>query len=147
MGKVFAEFMDCEVIHLGGPNDNGIDLLLVRGSHEYAVQVKRRATEKSEAVSGIREFLGAMLLRGSPNGFFVSTAPRFSRQAQTAAKRARDQHLVEFIELVDASRLTSVCQLTARALEPPWQKFALSPSDAVPPFEEQPEAYFVFPAR
>ena len=134
VGSVFSDFMNCEVINLGGPNDAGIDLVLINSDQRYVVQVKRRTSlMKAEAVVGIREFLGAMLLRGEMKGIFVSTAPRFSPQATAAASLARERKLVDYIKLVDASRLMDVCELTAKQPIEPWREFAATPAD--PPLE------------
>ncbi len=144
VGKVFGEFMSCEAIHVGGPGDGGIDLILVAGDKSYVVQVKRRTSPTTaEAVSGIREFLGAMLLHGAIRGIFVSTAPRFSAMANAVAGEATRRRLIESIELVDAARLVDVCRLTARGVDPPWRKFAASPGDAPPSFDD--DVYFAFP--
>jgi restriction system protein len=124
VGRVFGEFMDCEAVHVGGPNDRGIDVLLIRdGVREYAIQVKRRRTAaRPEAVSGIREFLGAMLLDGAAKGLFVTTAHRFSDQAVRAAIDACDRGLVDFIDLVPGDRLVDVCKLTAGRAGPSWSR-------------------------
>lgn len=146
VGKIFGEFMDCEAIHLGGPSDGGIDLLLINGEHTYVVQVKRRTSPRAtEAVGGIREFLGAMLLRGIMKGLFASTAPRFSTQAEAAAREAQRRQLVEYIELVDAQKLIDVCQLTTCNVEPPWKPFSSRPEDPPPQFPDH--VYFAFPVE
>jgi restriction endonuclease Mrr len=136
--------MDCEAIHIGGPNDDGIDLILIDGERQYVVQVKRRAAADAvESVQGIREFVGAMLLQGFVRGLFVTTAPRFSLRARRTAQLAEDRKLVESIELVDSARLIDVCKLTAVGERQPWKRFALTKSD--PPFDCGAESYFAFP--
>ncbi len=127
--SVWADHMDCEAVHLGGPNDEGIDLVLVDGETKYAVQVKRRSTDSAEPVSGIREFVGAMLLQDFVKGIFVSTAPRFSLKAQALADRAKDRKLVEYIDLVDSERLIDICRLTRNSSEPSWKSAATSPDE------------------
>jgi len=122
VGKVFGDVMNCEAIHLGGPNDGGIDLLLINGDRTYAIQVKRRQADRAEAVSSVREFLGAMVSTGAVRGIFVSTAPRFSRQAQGIAQVASARKAVECIELISADRLIEALKLTAAGAEPPWER-------------------------
>lgn len=144
VGRVFAEFMSCEAIHLGGPNDGGIDLVLVRGDRDFVVQVKRRADPNSaEAVSGIREFIGAMLLAGSSHGLFVTTAPRFSASATETAAAASSGKIVAEIELINGQKLFDVCGLTVPSDAQPWRKFAFDA--AKPPPASEPIAYFAFP--
>jgi hypothetical protein len=63
VGSILRDLFDCEVRHVGGPKDQGVDLLLVDGDKKTVVQVKRRLrTKKAERVSVIREFIGAMIL-------------------------------------------------------------------------------------
>jgi restriction endonuclease Mrr len=146
VGRVFADFMSCEAVHLGGPSDGGIDLVLVHGDRDYVVQVKRRANPNSvEAVSGIREFIGAMLLSGSPNGLFVTTAPRFSASAATAAATASNRKIVDEIALIDGNRLFDVCGLTAPREAEPWKRFAVDGTQPAP--TPEPDAHFVFPIK
>ncbi len=121
VGAVFAEYMDCEAIHIGGPNDNGIDLILVNGNRRYVVQVKHRKwSRKTEPVAGIREFLGAMVLDGTMKGLFVTTASHFSRSAANTAKKAQENGIVEYISLVNAQRLVDVCNIVNSLIVPLW---------------------------
>jgi predicted helicase len=137
--------MNCEAIHIVGPNDKGIDLILVEGDRQYVVQVKRRSTDAAESVQGVREFVGAMVLQGYVNGLFVSTAPRFSRQAAHTVRLAAERKLVEQISLIDSSRLIDVCKLTANRMPPAWKQFASTKSD--PPFDFGEDWYFAFSTR
>jgi restriction system protein len=128
VSSVFRDFMNCEAIHIGGPNDDGIDIILVDGDRRYVVQVKRRqSAHATEGVSGIREFLGAMMLDGAVRGLFVSTARRFSKQAKSASQRAQSLGLIEKIQLIDATRLLEVCKLTATKLDEPWRNAQSNP--------------------
>ena len=127
VASVFSDFMDCEAIHVGGPNDKGIDVVLIKGERQYVIQVKRRSSNNAtEAVSGIREFLGAMVLRNSLKGIFVSTAKRFSKQATISAQQAHDVGAVEYIKLVNADKLIDVCKIAASNVDPPEKIYATS---------------------
>jgi len=124
VGTVFSEFMNCEAVHVGGPNDKGIDIILIDGVRRYVIQVKRRqAMRQAEGVSGIREFLGAMVLNGAVRGLFVSTASRFSPNAVTTARKAQKLGIIEYIDLVSAQRLIEVCELTVSKSQPAWKRY------------------------
>jgi HJR/Mrr/RecB family endonuclease len=121
VGHVFRETMDCEVSHLGGPNDGGIDLLLIQSDKTFAIQVKRRASRSTaEPVSSIREFLGALILTQQRNGVFVTSAPRFSGPAKSAAKIAVELGSVDFLQLTDSSGVLNMLA-GAGSKEMPWQ--------------------------
>ena len=130
VSDVFRETMNCEVHHLGGPNDGGVDLLLIQGEEQVVIQVKRReAPFPAEPVSSIREFLGAMVLKGIPKGLFVSTAHRFSPAAIQASRRAALTPVVEYIDLVDPVRLLAICKLYNNGQEPSWRRSFTSPDN------------------
>jgi hypothetical protein len=130
VASAFGNFMDCEAIHVGGPNDGGIDVVLVEGDRRYVVQVKRRQSGKqAESVKGIREFVGAMVLQDEVRGIFVTTADRFSSSAVDTAARAVERKIIEYIDLVSAKRLLEVLRLTGRELAAPWRKAASTTED------------------
>jgi restriction system protein len=80
------DFFDCEAIHVGGPGDKGIDIILVVSDNPILVQVKRREKPDSvESVRVVREVLGTLLLESQYHGMIISTAKRFSREAVRAA--------------------------------------------------------------
>lgn len=85
-----ANFAECEVFHVGGPDDGGYDVYFFDAAgHQWLVQAKRREKpEHTEGVSTIRNLLGAMFLNQSPCGIVASTADHFSYRAQQAAKKA-----------------------------------------------------------
>lgn len=122
VGDVFGETMDCEAIHVGGPNDGGIDLILVQGARRFVVQTKRRAGTAAESVAPIREFIGAMVVAGEVSGIFVTTAPHFSDSAVTTASAAVNRGAVERIDLVDSKRLIDVCRLAVQDADEHWEK-------------------------
>ena len=124
VSEVFADFMHCEAIHVGGPHDGGIDIILVNSAHcRYVIQVKRRSSPAAvESVSGIREFVGAMILRGALRGIYVTTATRYSAAATATATAAKQRDVVQFLELVDSAKLIEICGLTTAAIEPHWKR-------------------------
>jgi hypothetical protein len=96
-----ANFSNAEVLHVGKPDDGGIDVLLIDALHQqWLIQVKRRESPKhSEGVNTIRNMLGAMLLEKSLRGIVVSTANQFSLRARQAAAKAG--HIGMTVRLVD----------------------------------------------
>jgi len=116
VGSVLRDHMDCKVRHVGGPGDEGIDLLLVQGKSTYAVQVKRRINaKKAEGVTVIRDLLGSLVLGKLKRGIVVSTAPRFSTAAEHATART-----VFKISLYDYDSLIELVDLHSPP-DPPWQ--------------------------
>ena len=94
-----ANYTNAEIVHVGKPNDGGIDVLLIDAEMEqWLIQVKHRETQNStEGVSTIRDILGAIR-----RGIVVSTAKRFSRYAiQAAAKAEVGPHRMT-VQLVDS---------------------------------------------
>ena len=133
VGSVFSDALDCEAVHVGGPGDNGIDLILLDAEEPIAIQVKRRGDpSKSEGVAVVRDFLGALLLEGRARGMVVTTAHQYSAAARSAADKARELGLVSGIELVNADALWSICKLHAPAT-PPFERAAPRLDDVVPP--------------
>jgi hypothetical protein len=126
VGSIFADFFNCEAIHIGGPGDGGVDLVLVDGDQRRVVQVKRRqSASKAESVAVVREFVGAMVVGGEVEGIVVTTAPSFSPSAQEAALKATQHAAVEKIDLIDAGSLLDICGLID-APAPAWQNSAHS---------------------
>lgn len=100
-----ANYSDCEVFHVGRPDDGGVDVVFVdSGEIRWLIQVKRRErADASEGVSTIRNLLGTMILEDSSNGIVVSTADHFTYRAYQAAGRANEKGLQ--IKLMDKGKL------------------------------------------
>jgi ferritin-like protein len=128
VGSVFRDFMQCQVTHIGGPGDHGVDLLLVHGAQRAIVQVKRRKRQGlKEGVGTVRDLLGALLLSECKTALLVSTADDFSCAAKDAVSVARELCAVD-IELYDQQRLREVLELTQPPSRPwasavPWAKW------------------------
>ncbi|MDT3669114.1 MAG: restriction endonuclease [Aromatoleum sp.] len=122
--SVFSEHFSCEVEHVGKSHDGGIDLILVQSDSPTVVQVKRRRSlSHVEGVSGIRELIGATLLKGSRNCIYVSTCSKFSDPCNEAAAQAVDLGILESYTLYDFSRFSDVLKLTKSSNPEPWRKF------------------------
>lgn len=122
--SVFAEHFNCKVEHIGKSHDGGIDLLLIDSDNPTVVQVKRRKKlAHTESVSGIRDLLGATILKESKNCIYVSTCEKFSDPAKEAAEKAVKIGAIESYELYDFNRFNDILKLTSTSEEIPWKRF------------------------
>ncbi len=135
-----ANWNPVEVIHVGGPNDDGIDLSLVKSdSIRWLIQYKcRESAAGVEGVSTVRELLGTLLSEGDLRGIVVSSNDHFSYHARRLAKKP---NLIESgyeVELFDYGILKELLIGTGLApeikvrptknsaeisLNGPWQSF------------------------
>lgn len=119
----FESYYSCEVHHCGKSHDGGVDLLVVTSEEPILVQVKRRESPaKGESISAVRDFLGAMFLRQSKAGIFVTTASRFSREAHKAKETLLASQLVNSFDLIDIHSFISMLNVSAKKDQknPPW---------------------------
>lgn len=100
-----ANYQNSEVIHLGQPNDGGVDVLFIDSSNKrWLIQVKRRGSPNiAEGVSTLRNLLGVLVLKSAKYGIVVSTADHFSYWAFKAREKARI--LGYTLELIDRGKL------------------------------------------
>jgi hypothetical protein len=122
-------FGDGEIVKVGGRQDGGVDVKAFRTSRECTlIQIKRRADfAKSESVRTVRELHGVMLREGVPRGMIITTARRFSRQAEQerSATRKRLKHYsMDFFTLRD---VVDLLHLPAHSAQSPWED--LAPAD------------------
>jgi len=125
---VFSSVYQCNVLHVGQSHDGGIDLIAVDSDSPILIQVKRRSSPTaSEAVSTVREFIGAMYLNDARRGVVLSTAKKFSREAQDSADKMLVSRKFDNFDLVDYK---SFCSMLGVVKEQggedfkPWHKFA-----------------------
>lgn len=134
VSEVFrANYAPCEVRHVGGTADGGVDVVLVLGSGlRTLIQVKRRAScLKREPVSTVRELLGSMVLCDGRMGMVVSTAAGFTRPSWEAVGEARQRGFL--IELIDRGALDEM--LGPLLPRRPWRELFARP-DLVPAIRE-----------
>ena len=121
--SVFSEHYNCEVEHIGKSHDGGIDLLLINSDTPTVVQVKRRKKlAYTESVAGIREFIGATILKQSRNCIYVSTCEKFSQPSKKSAKKSIEVGAIDSYELYDFKRFQDILKLTSIVKEQPWEK-------------------------
>jgi hypothetical protein len=89
LGEILAQYKNCEVRHVGRTDDKGIDLILIQGDENTAVQVKHRSInrkKKSESVAPVRDFVGALVGRNYKKGIFFTTDEKYSNSAKEYAE-------------------------------------------------------------
>ena len=145
-----ANHTGCEVRHVGGPGDGGVDVLLVDDNkRRWLIQVKRRVyPSRPERFSTIQSILGTLALEGERHGMVVTTADAFSHYAKRASARAASRGYI--VELIDRGMLD---RMLGRLIPvAPWRAaythtvFARIAADARAVIEEalQPEALDLF---
>jgi hypothetical protein len=79
-----------EAIHMGKPDDGGIDVIMVdSGQRKWLIQCKHHfGDDHTEPVDTVRNILGVMSNYPSRYGMVVSTADHFSYRAEQAQSRA-----------------------------------------------------------
>jgi restriction system protein len=120
---ILKDFYATEVSYVGRRGDGGIDLIFCDGDIPIAVQVKRRKdTGHVEGVALVREFLGAMLLKGFKAGILVTTAQRFTSGSRETAQNAISMGLVTHYELLNRSRFIEMFRLKSKRANYPWEE-------------------------
>lgn len=119
----------CEVRHVGGPGDLGVDVLFIDNEKtKWLIQVKRREkAEKPEGFSTLQSILGTLLLADEKHGIIVSTSGSFSRPLEKQRGVALEKGYV--VKLIDKSLLTQM--VGSLVPNTPWKQFFLeSPASA-----------------
>lgn len=126
VADVFRDFYTCEVKHIGGPGDNGIDIYAVINNNPFLVQVKRRSRfDYTEGPRIVRELIGSLIISNEKHGIIVSSANKFSDKAVQTAQMARD--FVD-IQLMNRNEFLKIMELTAsKDLKAPWHNIVKSP--------------------
>lgn len=115
---------NCEVIHMGGRKDRGIDLKIVKNNKITAlVQIKRRQNINiNESVDVIRSLHGVMLREHVPNGIIVTTARNYTKDAYEEKKvksfpNTYSMQLLKFDDVLD------LLNLKTKAPFSPWKDY------------------------
>lgn len=120
---VFSDFYRCEAKVVGKSSDGGVDVILIDSDSPIMIQVKRRKSlQHTESVSGIRDLLGATLLSQANKCMFVSTADKYSSQAEKTASLSIKLGLVQKFELVNFDRFISMLKSQPQNVERIWDK-------------------------
>ena len=113
---VLKEHHSCDVFHTKShvnTPDGGIDLLIAHDGPviKEGVQVKRRLNGKPESISYVRDFLGALIIKGLEKGTFVTTSERFTKDVLEAQAALRQNNKIE-LNLIDGGKLLELLNAT-----------------------------------
>lgn len=126
MKDCFEDFFGhCEVLHVGGSGDGGIDLKIILNKKDtILVQVKRRFDiTKNEGPQVVRELNGVLFRENIPKGIVVTTSKGFTDKAyfetrvKTPTKKKYEMKLMAFNDIIG--------MLNLPRLRPykPWEKY------------------------
>lgn len=85
---ILRDYLNCEVLAMGGVKDKGVDALAIHGDNtKMIIQIKWRQNQnRAESVSVVREVAGTLLARKIPKGFIITTRKKFSSDEIKEAK-------------------------------------------------------------
>ena len=117
-------YAPCEVIHVGGVGDRGIDLKLILSDKEtYLVQVKRRAKlDSSEGVDVVRTLNGVLFRENNPKGMVITTARKFTNAAYEETKVDSKLSIPYDMKLLAFSEVINMLSLKPSTPYKPWTK-------------------------
>ena len=120
---IFSSYFNCEVKHCGQSHDGGIDLVLIDSDEPIMIQVKgRESPDAVESIGAVREFLGALWVKKSVRGVFVTTADHYSPVCHRAINTMlRDGRLKSF-DLIDFDRICAMLRNVKSNKHKQWEE-------------------------
>ncbi|MEJ1437040.1 MAG: restriction endonuclease [Candidatus Sedimenticola sp. (ex Thyasira tokunagai)] len=119
---VFSSFYACDVEHCGKSHDGGVDLVIIDSDEPTLVQVKCRESKGSvEPISQIRDFLGAMWIKKSRKGIYVTTADHYSNVSVKTINQMISDNTLEKFELIDFKRFVEMLDISKTPKEEIWR--------------------------
>lgn len=129
LAEIFKSYYSAsEVHHIGGPNDQGIDVFAVSGDHTFLIQVKRRVNGKAEAVSTVRDLIGAYALADATitttghSAHIITSAPSISMPAVSAVERINLSKFGFRVTAHGFDELSEIVGLATGTVAEPWQQ-------------------------
>jgi len=123
VGSVLSSFINCEIYHVGRSRDGGIDLVAVGADQPMMIQVKRRESPNAvEGVDVVRLLFASMFVRGAKNGMLVTTAHRFTKDANDWVHLPALRDNSYQIDLVALDRLLHMTKSVRTGDSPPWTR-------------------------
>ncbi len=119
------KYDSCEVVHVGGTADRGIDLILVRlDEGSRLVQVKRRSDLTStEGVQVVRELNGVLFRDNIAKGMVITTASRFTKPALDETSIWTPTGQTYDMELLSYPNVVELFDVKPRHPHQPWLHF------------------------
>lgn len=120
VASLLKEHLKCDVISAtakANTPDDGVDLYVCHNSGEVlaAVQVKRRISRQVEGVSEVRNFVGALAIESISKGIFVTTATRYTRNAEAVSEKLKSSTSSRLeLELLDGRDLFELLKTLPR---------------------------------
>jgi hypothetical protein len=123
VGAVLSDFYKCDVRHVGGTGDDGIDLIAVIRDEPVLIQVKRRQDRHSvEGVDVVKLLFASAFAKGARAGMVVTTAKRFSRPARKWVDSPKLKDVRFSMEMKSIDNLMHMVNAVAdKHSSPPWQ--------------------------
>jgi len=115
----------CEVKHVGGTADGGIDIILIDlYEGKRLVQVKRREDITStEGVKVVRELNGVLFRENIPKGMVITTAKKFSAAAVKEIEATALNQEEYSMKLFTYSDIVELFDIKPDNPHKPWEKF------------------------
>ena len=137
---IYRDFFSCEVKHVGGPGDNGVDLFAIIGDQSYLIQAKRRANpDRAESAATVREFIGTLIAHDATRDHIFTTASHYSNSAfSLPACEGVRRHNID-IELKTLGDIFQMLRVANSRLRDPWD---LCPRGIEPPSGRKIDGYF-----
>jgi Restriction endonuclease len=119
------KFHPCEVIHVGGRGDGGVDIhLILSDTSRFLVQVKRREDINSiEGPEVVRELNGVLFREGEAKGIVITTASRFSAAAHLETKVRTPTSQTYDLKLFALDEIIDLLNLRPKDPYEPWKRF------------------------
>lgn len=126
MGDCLRDKYDpCEVLHVGGTADGGIDLILIKlDEGPRLVQVKRCGDlTSSEGVKVVRELNGVLFRDNIAKGMIITTASRFTKPALDETSIWTPTGQTYDMDLLSYSDVVELFDVKPRQPHHPWLRF------------------------
>lgn len=118
-----SAYPECEVIHVGGTGDGGVDIKLVTTQSEtYLVQVKRRKhLSKKEGIKVVRELNGVLFKEGIAKGMIITTASGYTLGARREAESIKTPIQERYeVKLMAFSDVVGMLRVPPTECHRPW---------------------------
>ncbi len=127
IGSIISDQMDCDVHHVGGVADGGVDLIALVSDAPCLIQVKRRGNEGAiESIDTVKLLFASAFAQGADRGMVVTSARDFSKPAKKWARELShletpfEMNLASMnsiLEMIDATSKGNTVEFPLRTFE------------------------------